>query len=199
MTINSTGAVSLGGSTAGQSVNLELGRSATASINMNETAVRTLAGKASGAIAMSDFRGKSAATTYVAITSMSEYGSITKSAFPALPPNFSTNAYWAALNSNPNVEETSYCQGWPTFSRDICIADWGGILSGVQANPAYANLTKVEFYSAANALVQTIQKTSFTTYSAIGQTCIRIPGVLASLYSGNSPISGTKIRWYFVV
>lgn len=53
MTLQSSGAISL------SDVNVELGRSATASINMNEAAVRTLAGKASGAISMSDFYGKS--------------------------------------------------------------------------------------------------------------------------------------------
>ena len=40
-------------------VNTELGRSATASINLNESAVRTLAGVASGAISMDNLRGKS--------------------------------------------------------------------------------------------------------------------------------------------
>jgi hypothetical protein len=63
MTMVSSGPISLGGSatTAGlnQSVNIELGRAATASINMNESAVRTLAGVPSGAISMSNFYGKS--------------------------------------------------------------------------------------------------------------------------------------------
>jgi hypothetical protein len=53
MTLQNSGAISL------NNVNVELGRSGTATINMNETAVRTLAGKASGAISMSDFYGKS--------------------------------------------------------------------------------------------------------------------------------------------
>lgn len=43
-------------------VNTELGRSSTASISLGETAVRTLAGVASGAISMNDLRGKSAVT-----------------------------------------------------------------------------------------------------------------------------------------
>ena len=46
-------------------VNTELGRSATASINLNETAVRTLAGVASGAISMDNLRGKSSYTAPV--------------------------------------------------------------------------------------------------------------------------------------
>ena len=40
-------------------VNTELQRAATAQINMNDGAVRSLAGKASGVISMSDLRGKS--------------------------------------------------------------------------------------------------------------------------------------------
>jgi hypothetical protein len=44
--------------TMGQ-VNTELGRSATATISLNETAVRTLAGVPSGTISMDNLRGKS--------------------------------------------------------------------------------------------------------------------------------------------
>ena len=40
-------------------VNTELGRSSTATISLGETAVRTLAGVASGAISMDNLRGKS--------------------------------------------------------------------------------------------------------------------------------------------
>ena len=54
--------MSIGGSTANRSINLELGRSATASSNMNESALRTLAGVSSGAISISDFYGKTNAT-----------------------------------------------------------------------------------------------------------------------------------------
>lgn len=59
MPLNSSGTISIGGSTAGQSINLELGRSATASSNLNESTLRTLAGVASGAISLSSFYGKS--------------------------------------------------------------------------------------------------------------------------------------------
>ena len=59
MPLNSSGAISIGGSTAGQSINLELGRAATASSNLNESGLRTLAGVASGQISLSNFYGKS--------------------------------------------------------------------------------------------------------------------------------------------
>lgn len=62
MTMVSSGQISLGGTgTSGglnQSVNVELGRSGTAQITMNESAVRTLAGVPSGQISLSNFYGK---------------------------------------------------------------------------------------------------------------------------------------------
>jgi hypothetical protein len=71
MPLNSSGAISIGGSTSGQSINLELGRSATATSSLNETALRTLAGVASGAISLSNFYGKSNAS--VAISNQSAF------------------------------------------------------------------------------------------------------------------------------
>ena len=59
MALNSTGPISIGGSTTGQSINLELGRAATATSSLNETSLRSLAGVASGAISLSNFYGKS--------------------------------------------------------------------------------------------------------------------------------------------
>lgn len=61
MPLAASGEMSLGGSTSGRSVNLELGFSATALISMNDTAVRTLAAKTTpaSAILMSDFYSKS--------------------------------------------------------------------------------------------------------------------------------------------
>jgi hypothetical protein len=56
MTLQSSGAISLA------NVNTELGRSSTATISLGETAVRTLAGVASGAISLSNLYGKSNVT-----------------------------------------------------------------------------------------------------------------------------------------
>ena len=63
MALNGSGQISMGGSTAGQSINLEMGYSATATISLNDTAIRGLGGKASGAISLSDFWGKTNAIT----------------------------------------------------------------------------------------------------------------------------------------
>jgi hypothetical protein len=58
--MNSSGPISLGGTTAGQSIEIENGGPGTAQISLNDTAVRTLAGVPSGAIVMpTNFYGKS--------------------------------------------------------------------------------------------------------------------------------------------
>jgi hypothetical protein len=60
MTLNSSGPISLAGTTAGVSIEIENGGSGTAQISLNDTAVRTLAGVPSGAITMpTNFYGKS--------------------------------------------------------------------------------------------------------------------------------------------
>lgn len=60
MPLNPSGAISLGGPTVGQSIAVELGLSPTASISLNQTNVRTLAGVPSGTIIMpTNFWGKS--------------------------------------------------------------------------------------------------------------------------------------------
>lgn len=64
MPLNNSGPLSFGGSTVGQSINLELGLSATATASINSTAFRTLAGVSSGQISVSNFYGKSNVTYF---------------------------------------------------------------------------------------------------------------------------------------
>jgi hypothetical protein len=66
MALNSSGPISLGGTTAGQSIELELGGTGTTAISLNDTTVRTLAGVSSGAITMpTDFWGRSSVSSYI--------------------------------------------------------------------------------------------------------------------------------------
>ena len=67
MALNSSGPISLGGTTAGQSIALENGGTGTSTISLNDAAVRGLAGVSSGAIIMpTNFYGKSNATYMIA-------------------------------------------------------------------------------------------------------------------------------------
>jgi len=59
MPLVTSGSISIGGSTTNRSINLELGRSATATSSLGETTLRNLAGVSSGAISLSSFYGKS--------------------------------------------------------------------------------------------------------------------------------------------
>ena len=94
MTLNSSGPISLGGSTVGQSVNLELGNSATAQISLNDTAVRNLAGISSGAISLNDLYG----------TSVDPYGTIAGS----YSHNGNSSSGGAILSSSLSCGGNSY-------------------------------------------------------------------------------------------
>lgn len=63
MTLAASGTLSIGGTTANRSINLELGRAQNAQSSMGESALRTLAGVPSGAISISNFYGKSNTAT----------------------------------------------------------------------------------------------------------------------------------------
>jgi hypothetical protein len=67
MALNSSGPISLGGSTVGESINLDLGVSATAEASINSATFRNLAGVASGQISLSSFYGKSNLTYFSSI------------------------------------------------------------------------------------------------------------------------------------
>jgi hypothetical protein len=74
--MNSSGPISLGGATTGQSINLEVGAPATSTVSLNDVIVRQLAGVVSGQIVVpTDFYGKSLASGWFAqFTSTSPTG-----------------------------------------------------------------------------------------------------------------------------
>jgi hypothetical protein len=95
MTLNSSGPISFGGSTTGQSINLELGVSATALASINSTSFRTLAGVASGQISLSNFYGKSNASYWMS-----------KLDYPALSLSINisgSNIYWFSVDNGANT------------------------------------------------------------------------------------------------
>ncbi len=62
MALASSGTMSIGGTAANRSINVELGLAQNANSSLGQTNFRTLAGVASGAISMDDFYGKSASS-----------------------------------------------------------------------------------------------------------------------------------------
>lgn len=58
MTMNASGPISLGGSTLGQSINLEILQGATAAVSLGSSAVRALAQVPTGAISLASVYGK---------------------------------------------------------------------------------------------------------------------------------------------
>jgi hypothetical protein len=63
MALNTSGVLSIGGTTVGESINLELGKAQNATSGLGDTDLRDLAGVASGTISMNDFYGASAGPT----------------------------------------------------------------------------------------------------------------------------------------
>jgi hypothetical protein len=104
MPINQSGPVSIGGATTGQSINLELGRVATATSSLNEEALRTLAGVASGAISLSNFYGKSNVPPYPANVFVGS--GITGSHYYQFSSNWNNNIY--RINSTTNAVDSPF-------------------------------------------------------------------------------------------
>lgn len=129
MTLASSGTLSMGGSTANRSINLELSRSATAQITLNETAVRTLANKPTNnsIISISDFYGKSA---FVAGTLSIDYSSIDEANVFTCTLTFTSNPnqqtwYWRVASlSNLQNNDFDFTSG--SFSVTQSGANWIG-------------------------------------------------------------------------
>jgi hypothetical protein len=73
MALNTSGVLSIGGTTVGESINLELGKAQNATSGLGDTDLRDLAGVASGTISMNDFYGASAGPTAFS-SSFTSYG-----------------------------------------------------------------------------------------------------------------------------
>jgi len=106
MTLASSGTISIGGTTATRSINLELSRAATATSSMGEADLRDLAGVSSGAISMSAFYGKSAGPTLTAGSS-------------GIVSSWSTT--WGGGGS-----DSATVYGYDAASSDGYFEDWSG-------------------------------------------------------------------------
>ena len=91
MALVSSGEISIGGSTTGRSINLELGKAAGATSSLNDTDLRSLAGISTGAISLSNFYGKSSFTHEYFIRTYGTFNA--NNGFSAISTDSSTNVY----------------------------------------------------------------------------------------------------------
>ena len=83
MALNSSGQISLGGSTVGESINLQIGNTATAQVSFNDTTVRSLSQVTTPnaqEVMPTDFYGKGATVSYIG-TTVSNNGTTTTVTF----------------------------------------------------------------------------------------------------------------------
>lgn len=92
MTLQASGLISL------SQVNTELGNSSTAPISLNNLAVRTLAGKASGTISMSDLYGKTNGPAEFTINVNQNSGGIC--AYQSVETECTTSSEWELIINN---------------------------------------------------------------------------------------------------
>lgn len=163
MALASSGTMSIGGTTTDRSINLELGRSATATSSMGETDLRTLAGVASGAISMDDFYGASASLWTTGISTGSRtIGSTTYTGYGNILDTFigsTTDAtcdlYTPITGSDPAWEFYSVDSG-NTFFR---------ILDSEASPIGNAGWTTLKIYNGTDdtgTLLVTLTRTSLT-------------------------------------
>jgi hypothetical protein len=116
MPLNSSGPISLGGSTLGQSIALQLDLVPTSIISLNDTAVRTLAGVVSGEITMpDDFWGKPGGFSFSQTITTNTNNYDLKNAAIAAGWDQVT-ALIANVTINPGVFVQSTSTGLPAFS-----------------------------------------------------------------------------------
>jgi hypothetical protein len=132
MPLVSSGEISIGGSTTDRSINLELGRSATATSSLNESALRTLAGVASGAISLSSFYGKANASVAISNQSALDY-SYAGSGGQGFA-RYQLNANGVAYRTNINGTLISISGEWLT-SGAASLFDAYATWSGLDGNP----------------------------------------------------------------
>ena len=129
MALPASGAISL------NAVNVELGILGTTSINMNQASVRTLFAVASGAIAMSNGHGKSAASppVFPSATMTNFAGGGTGSSVANYSVNDRTVQYWNAIDMDVGNSSANNASNTNTFPA----ATGGGISYEWQFLPYY--------------------------------------------------------------
>ena len=163
MALNSSGPISLGGNTAGQSIALELSLVTNAQISLNDTNVRALAAVPTGAITMpTNFYGKSATTPITATADQ------TARSYTATQTITSFNPLTAANGVVPYT----YAVSSGTLPTALSIAPTTGLVSGtVNAAYAAANVT-FNVKDSTNTFATTTSTVNFTVFAQTTATAV---------------------------
>ena len=175
MTLNASGPIILAGTTAGQSIEIELGGSGTAQISLNCTTVRTLAGVPSGAIIMpTNFYGKGNAATF--------YGGGSSNLVTRI------NACGALVGSETNV---GTARGW---FAGATVGSNGLFYGG--ANPCSCCFTSVNLVTRINACGALVgsETNVGTTRAALAGAKVGANGLFYGGYCACSGISNLVTR-----
>lgn len=148
MTLQSSGAISL------YDVNIELGRSGAASINMNEAAVRTLAGVPSGSYGMNSFYGKSNYKYNGSITTVSQAYYTSGGQFYNIFYGLFTSAYGSYGSRSPTtLVDGKTLAVWEDYDQydtynSYETANYGHIaISGFSGDPGIGYITNAQIAS----------------------------------------------------
>ena len=198
MPINSTGPISLGGSVVGQSVNLELRKSATATVSMNDAVVRGLSGNATGAVSFSNFYGKSLSYAITPnISSVNEGGSVTFTVTTNGVLN-GTVLYWSTNVVSGAVNATDFTGGLLTGSI-IINSNTASISRTLSSDLTTEGTESFQLQLRTDSVSGTVVATSSTV--TINDTSINLPGQVVftttsvNTTSSNSNDAFTTTSW----
>ena len=209
MALASSGSISIGGSTSGRSINLELGRSASTSSNLNESALRSLAQRSSGSISLSHFHGKSNQLWSFSVTNGYYYDEwcMLKSCTPYRLHGYAN--YWNGhLKSPPSQFHSN--SGYGTTNDSTCNFKSGATLKqlswkstlgtsmkfGISGNHSNSGFTSMKINST------TFYRTAATLFSydsATNQTIWHWEAAVVPQTGGSIPNPFTTSGWQTVV
>ena len=159
MALASSGTISIGGSTSGRSINLELGRSASASSNLNESALRSLANRSSGSVSLSHFHGKSNTVWSFNITNGNAQDSYcaVKTCTPVYHQGYanywdgfvgSWSSYYSASGYGSTTDTTCNFKSGATLARLKWLSISGGFLTlGLVGNHSNSGFTSLKIHN----------------------------------------------------
>ena len=171
MGLNSSGPISLAGTTAGVSIEIENGGNGTTQISLNDTAVRTLAGVPSGTITMpTNFYGKSNQYTYTISSNQTNF------CMRAGAVSAGWNGSSAlAVTINSGVIISSNSTGTPamtitgSFPGGVTVTNNGTIvgMGGAGGRGAFINYYSASSGSAAGTAVKVLSAVTFNNVGTI--------------------------------